>query len=87
MFKVDKCELTSSLSIIKQGKYQNIKDGNDDFDDVEQQVVSKKFVHQLITCTYHSTAFWRSLHSTSLNFFHIITYQHPYFFGTQVHMP
>ncbi len=41
MFKVDKCELTSSLSIIKPGKYRKLKDEVDDFDDVVQQGVSK----------------------------------------------
>ena len=86
IFKVDKCVLTSSLSIIKPGKYRKLKDEVDDFDDVVQQGVSKVcWFSWLQTCTYHSTAFWRSLHS--LHFFHIITYQHSYFFGTQVHTP
>ena len=39
MFKADKCVLTSSLLIIKQGKYRKLKDEIDDFDfdDVVQQ--------------------------------------------------
>ena len=41
MLKIDKCVLTSSLLIIKQGKYRNLKDEVDDFDDVVQQGVSK----------------------------------------------
>ncbi len=53
MFKGDKCELTSSLSIIKPGKYRKLKDEVDDFDDVVQQGVSKvcsfnKHVHTIV---------------------------------------
>ena len=41
MFKVDKCVLTSSLLIIKQGKYRKLKDEIDDFDFDDEQGVSK----------------------------------------------
>ncbi len=87
--------LTSSLLIIKQGKYRKLIDEIDDldFDDVVQQCLflflfmPQKFVHKHV----HTIVlpFGRSLTSLthSLNFLNIITYQHSYFFGTQVHMP
>ena len=70
MFKGDKCELTSSLSIIKQDLYRNLKDEIDDSIHVVQQGVSKvcsvdnKHVHTIVL------PFGRSLHS--VNFLNII---------------
>ena len=80
---------------IKCGKHsRKLKDEFDDFD-VDDVVQPCLFLFlfmplKFVTCTYHSTAFWRSLIiiiTHSLHFFHIITYQHSYFFGTQVHTP
>ncbi len=55
MFKGDKCELTSSLSIMKQDLYRNLKDEIDDSIHVVQQGVSKvcssvdnKHVHTIV---------------------------------------
>jgi len=40
MLKIDNCVLTSSLLIIKQGKYRNLKDEVDEFDDISQSGLS-----------------------------------------------
>ena len=72
--KVDKCVLTSSLLIIKQGKYRKLKDEIDDFDfdDVVQQCLflflfmPQKFVHSVDNKHVHTIVLPFLVHSFSL---------------------
>ena len=78
MLKNDKCVLTSSLLIIKQGKYRKLKDEIDDFDfdDVVQQCLflflfmPQKFVHSVDNKHVHTIVlpFGRSLHHSLTSF-------------------
>ena len=58
--KVDKCVLTSSLLIIKQGKYRKLKDEIDDFDfdDVVQQSLFLFLFMSLMFVLVHASIVW-----------------------------